>query len=380
MSVSSVAPTPFYKDPERLDVGLPGDSTPKVEDSHLTFFANEEPSFWDVLDVINPLQHIPVISDIYQELTGDKIGVGARLAGGTLFGGVIGLVASAVDCMVEETTGKDTGGQMLALFRGDDGAKTPSGDPLGNSATQLADTAKSLPSAPSGSETAAVSSSPAPAEPGSAAMSLPLPETAGGTGLGGTLAFSIDGAGPANFAAQAQTSQASAQTQAAILTDTANPATAAATSAAAAPVAAGPAPAASAAHTAGAAAGKKGATPVAGGGRYMPTPSRSASPVEPKALPEITVPVSRGASRSTAPAAGTMAQHAATANTATTVQRLVGDQSTASVDGHPMLDGANAGNADWFTAAWSKALDKYEQSNRLNSQQAAQNTTQKTTE
>ena len=30
-------------------------------------------SFWDFLDIINPLQHIPIVSNIYRSLTGDEI-------------------------------------------------------------------------------------------------------------------------------------------------------------------------------------------------------------------------------------------------------------------------------------------------------------------
>jgi len=47
-------------------------------------------SFWDVLDIINPLQHIPVLSNIYREISGDIISPVAKIVGSTLFGGPIG--------------------------------------------------------------------------------------------------------------------------------------------------------------------------------------------------------------------------------------------------------------------------------------------------
>jgi hypothetical protein len=53
------------------------------------FFSNDGLTFGDIIDVINPLQHIPVVSTIYWELTGDKISPAARMAGGALFGGPI---------------------------------------------------------------------------------------------------------------------------------------------------------------------------------------------------------------------------------------------------------------------------------------------------
>jgi hypothetical protein len=29
--------------------------------------------FWDFVDIVNPLQHIPVVNTIYRELTGDTV-------------------------------------------------------------------------------------------------------------------------------------------------------------------------------------------------------------------------------------------------------------------------------------------------------------------
>ncbi len=72
--------------------------------------------FWDLVDIINPLQHLPVIGPIYREITGDEIGAPAKLAGGGLFGGVIGLAASAADVLIKEATGKDTGQHIIAML------------------------------------------------------------------------------------------------------------------------------------------------------------------------------------------------------------------------------------------------------------------------
>ncbi|MEQ8746367.1 hypothetical protein [Pyruvatibacter sp.] len=74
-------------------------------------------SFDDVLDIINPLQHLPVISTLYREMTGDEIGPAAKVVGGGLFGGIIGAAASLVDIAVEQFSGNDMGGHiMTALF------------------------------------------------------------------------------------------------------------------------------------------------------------------------------------------------------------------------------------------------------------------------
>ena len=73
-------------------------------------------TFRDVLDLINPLQHIPVISTIYRAITGDKIDTGARLIGGGLFGGPIGFAAAAANVAVTEAAGKDIGGNLMAML------------------------------------------------------------------------------------------------------------------------------------------------------------------------------------------------------------------------------------------------------------------------
>ncbi len=81
-------------------------------------FGKDGFTFGDFIDIINPLQHIPVVSTVYRQLTGDDLDPGSRIGGGTLFGGPIGLVASLINVLVDETTGKDVGEQVLALFDG----------------------------------------------------------------------------------------------------------------------------------------------------------------------------------------------------------------------------------------------------------------------
>lgn len=78
------------------------------------------PSFADLIDIINPLQHIPIVSTIYRAITGDKIGLGARLAGGALFGGPLGIISAGVMSAVQEVTGKDSSEHLAALFDSDE--------------------------------------------------------------------------------------------------------------------------------------------------------------------------------------------------------------------------------------------------------------------
>jgi hypothetical protein len=71
-------------------------------------------SFSDVLDAINPLQHIPIVSTIYREATGSEIKALPNMIGGAIFGGIFGLIGAAVDSVVKEASGATIGHHLLA--------------------------------------------------------------------------------------------------------------------------------------------------------------------------------------------------------------------------------------------------------------------------
>ncbi|MEH6524843.1 MAG: hypothetical protein V7723_02130, partial [Sneathiella sp.] len=83
-------------------------------------FGGDGFGFDDFLDIINPLQHIPGVSSIYREITGDQINPGSRLIGGSLFGGGIGLAVSFVNAAIEDSTGKDIGAHFFSVFSPDE--------------------------------------------------------------------------------------------------------------------------------------------------------------------------------------------------------------------------------------------------------------------
>jgi hypothetical protein len=72
-------------------------------------------SFGDLLDLVNPLHHIPVVGTIYRALTGDQIGNLPRLVGSLALGGPIGLVGGMVSVAVKDMTGRDPGEHVAAL-------------------------------------------------------------------------------------------------------------------------------------------------------------------------------------------------------------------------------------------------------------------------
>lgn len=78
--------------------------------------------FADFLDMINPLQHIPVVGTIYRELTGDTIHPFSQILGGGLFGGPLGVAGGLANAIAQEETGRDLTGNAVALMLNDPAA------------------------------------------------------------------------------------------------------------------------------------------------------------------------------------------------------------------------------------------------------------------
>jgi len=83
--------------------------------------------FADLLDVINPLQHVPLLASVYREVTGDRIGAPARILGDVLYGGPVGLAFGAVDVLFAEVGGRSPGDALVAALFGD--TETPDSAP-----------------------------------------------------------------------------------------------------------------------------------------------------------------------------------------------------------------------------------------------------------
>ncbi len=73
----------------------------------------------NLLDVVNPLQHIPVVSSIYRRVTGDQISGAAMIAGGALYGGPLGGAMAVADVAYAQQNGGYAGDRMLASAMGD---------------------------------------------------------------------------------------------------------------------------------------------------------------------------------------------------------------------------------------------------------------------
>ncbi|MDP9130896.1 MAG: hypothetical protein M3N35_10970 [Candidatus Binatota bacterium] len=84
-----------------------------------SLWQNASFEFGDFLDIVNPLQHIPIVATIYRHLTDDRIGMAPRVIGGALWGRLTGLVTGVVNSLVEWFTGKDIGDHIYAKIWGE---------------------------------------------------------------------------------------------------------------------------------------------------------------------------------------------------------------------------------------------------------------------
>jgi hypothetical protein len=127
--------------------------------------------FRDILDIINPLQHLPVIGSIYRWLTGDRPGVVAQIAGDALYGGPIGFGVSVLSAATEDSQGRDLGEQAITAIFGNHASSSTSAvaaqTPAAPAASPVATSSAAVPAA----STAAA----APPLPTVAPMPMALP-------------------------------------------------------------------------------------------------------------------------------------------------------------------------------------------------------------
>lgn len=80
--------------------------------------SNEEFGFADLLDMVNPLQQIPVVGSIYRHITGDEIKPISRIIGGAVYGGALGAASGLVSVIAEQETGDDITGNIIGFATG----------------------------------------------------------------------------------------------------------------------------------------------------------------------------------------------------------------------------------------------------------------------
>ena len=98
----------------------PSAPTPIAEPAKaFSLWQNASFEFGDFIDIVNPLQHIPIVATIYRHLTDDRIGMAPRVIGGALWGRLSGLVSGVINSLVEWFTGKDIGDHIYAKIWGE---------------------------------------------------------------------------------------------------------------------------------------------------------------------------------------------------------------------------------------------------------------------
>lgn len=95
--------------------------------------------FDDFLDIINPLQHIPLVNLAYRALTGDTVDGAAQLLGALPFG-PMAMVSTVTDLAFRSQTGAGMAENGLALLFGPSEAQ-PDAIATASGATQVADAA-----------------------------------------------------------------------------------------------------------------------------------------------------------------------------------------------------------------------------------------------
>jgi hypothetical protein len=127
-----------------------------ADDGKAHVWAQKGFQFHDLLDIVNPLQHLPVVSSIYRWITGDGIGNLPRVVGDALYGGPIGFVSGLLGVLVKEESGKDIGEHVIATLTG--GSDSATGSTQAAAPAAVTDTS---PTANAASSSAATTTTPA---------------------------------------------------------------------------------------------------------------------------------------------------------------------------------------------------------------------------
>src|SRR5258706_13579921 len=110
-----IRPAPYVS--EREAPVEPAEAAQPAEDHSIKWWSKDSFSFKDIIDMLNPLQHLPIISTLYRKLTGEHIGGLARIIGGAIFrppGGFATMGSSILHAVFGAVTGENVGGAVSA--------------------------------------------------------------------------------------------------------------------------------------------------------------------------------------------------------------------------------------------------------------------------
>lgn len=176
-----------------IDTGFPWPVAPAgqsaaaiapADDGKAHVWAQKGFQFHDLLDIVNPFQHLPVVSSIYRWITGDGIGNLPRVVGDAIYGGPVGFVTGLLGVLVKEESGEDIGQHVIATLTGGSGgsatASTQAAAPAAEPAAPISTAADTVPAADAAAAAVAATSLPeaSSASPAIAAAPSPPPPAA----------------------------------------------------------------------------------------------------------------------------------------------------------------------------------------------------------
>ena len=81
-----------------------------------TLWGQDGFNFADIVDSVNPLQHIPGVATLYRQYTDDNPSAASKIVGSTLFGGIAGFALDAGDSVINAVSGKSSEEHLLATL------------------------------------------------------------------------------------------------------------------------------------------------------------------------------------------------------------------------------------------------------------------------
>mgnify|MGYP000182467125 CR=1 FL=1 len=87
--------------------------TVNLSDTLSGVFGDDGLGIKDGFDALNLLNHVPIVSEVYQNVSESHVSAASKLTGGLLYGGVTGLSFSALDLAVEYVSGSSISENIL---------------------------------------------------------------------------------------------------------------------------------------------------------------------------------------------------------------------------------------------------------------------------
>jgi len=115
MIPSSGSPSPPL--PTLDPTAAPSQPRPTAQEKQpFSLWGDDGFNFYDILDIINPQQHLPLVSTLYRKISDDELAAAPRVLGGALFGGIIGFGTALVNAVVERVSGRDVGEHVMVTL------------------------------------------------------------------------------------------------------------------------------------------------------------------------------------------------------------------------------------------------------------------------